>query len=139
MTAIIASASMQPDNANRTPSPPLPAGVRDIFTDAIRFWETRRVAYNVLLTAVVIAWVAITWPHFLAAMTLQSLAFLIVLAVAANLCYTAAYVADIPMQFSAFQPGWRRWRRGLWLAGTLFAILLENYWIADEIYPYVYH
>lgn len=130
---------MRPDDANRTPSPPLPPGVRDIFTDAIRFWEIRRVAYNVLLAAVVIAWVAITWPHFLAAMTLQSLAFLIVLAVAANLCYTAAYVADIPMQFSAFQPSWRRWRWGLWLAGTLFAILLENYWIADEIYPYVYH
>jgi hypothetical protein len=25
----------------------------------------------------------------------------------------------------------------VWLAGTPFAVLLENYWIADEIYPYV--
>ena len=113
-----------------------PPSVRDILTDAIRFWEIRRVAYNVLLTAVVIAWVALTWPHFLGAMTLQSLALLVVLAVLANLCYTAAYVADIPMQFSAFRPSWCRWRWGLWLAGTLFAILIENYWIADEIYPY---
>jgi hypothetical protein len=24
---------------------------------------------------------------------------------------------------------------GLWLIGTLFAIVVENYWIADEIYP----
>ena len=49
----------------------------------------------------------------------------------------AAYIADIPMQTSALRPSWRRWRWGLWLAGTLFAILIENYWIADEIYPYV--
>jgi hypothetical protein len=35
------------------------------------------------------------------------------------------------------------WRRletstmGLWLVGTLLAIVFENYWIADEIYPFV--
>ena len=42
-----------------------------------------------------------------------------------------------PMQISYFQPKWRRWRWALWFAGTLFAILLENYWIVDEVYPYV--
>jgi hypothetical protein len=25
----------------------------------------------------------------------------------------------------------------LWLMGMLFAIVFENYWIADEIYPFV--
>ena len=30
-----------------------------------------------------------------------------------------------------------RWRWALWLGGALFAVLLANYWIADEIYPYV--
>lgn len=29
----------------------------------------------------------------------------------------------------------RRWVP--WLLGALFAILLENYWIAGEIYPFV--
>ncbi len=32
---------------------------------------------------------------------------------------------------------WRRWRWGLFTIGTLFAIVLANYWIADEIYSYV--
>jgi hypothetical protein len=27
----------------------------------------------------------------------------------------------------------QRW--GLWILGTLFAFVLANYWIADEIYP----
>jgi hypothetical protein len=31
----------------------------------------------------------------------------------------------------------RRQRSVLWVIGTLFAILLANYWIADEIYPFV--
>ncbi len=33
---------------------------------------------------------------------------------------------------------WERRRRwGVWLAGTVFALLPANCWIADEIYPYV--
>ncbi|HVB08568.1 MAG TPA: hypothetical protein VNF00_06430 [Candidatus Acidoferrales bacterium] len=63
---------------------------------------------------------------------------LLVLAMLANLCYCTAYVADLPVQYSSFRDLWRRWRWGLWLTGTLFAILLANYWIADEIYSFVH-
>jgi hypothetical protein len=31
----------------------------------------------------------------------------------------------------------KRQRWGLWVIGTLFAVLLANYWIVDEIYPFV--
>jgi hypothetical protein len=120
-------------------SPPVSesfAVVRGIITDAITYWETRRIVYNLLLTAVVIAWLVFTWPHFREDMTLHSLVLMLVLAVMANVCYCAAYLADIPMQCSSFRTGWLRWRWGLWLAGTLFAILVANYWIVDEIYPY---
>ena len=51
----------------------------------------------------------------------------------ANLCYSAVYLAEIPLLESSTKWAKRRW--GLWLAGMLFAILIENYWIADEIYP----
>jgi hypothetical protein len=113
--------------------------------NALRYWEARRLIYNVLLAAVALAWLAFTWPHFRPAVHLMwvppgeqhtVLALLTVLALSANICYTAAYLVDIPLQVSFAAP-WRRRRWVLWLAGTLFAILLENYWIADEIYPYV--
>jgi hypothetical protein len=94
--------------------------------------------YNALLCLVVAAWVIATWPHFRPAMTLQSLLLLALLGLIANLCYCAAYLIDLPMQGLA--PGvafWSRQRWALWSIGTLFAIVLANYWIVDEIYPFV--
>ncbi len=110
---------------------------RKILTDAIHYWEPRRIAYNVILSLVVIAWIAISWPHFRPIVKFESLVLLAVLAVWANICYCAAYLVDCPMQFSFFRQRWQRWRWGLWTGGMLFAILLANYWIADEIFPYV--
>jgi|HubBroStandDraft_6_1064221.scaffolds.fasta_scaffold189461_1 hypothetical protein len=122
-----------------TPSPSLtnsPSGpFRPILSDAIHFWEPRRLYYNLVLTAAAFTWVAATWPHFRPAFTLVSLPPLTVLALLANVCYCAAYLVDIPMQQSTLSTAWKRYRWILWLVGTLFALLLANYWIADEIYP----
>jgi len=104
--------------------------------DAARFWEPRRIAYNLVLAAVVVAWLTLTWPHFRSALVLQSLLYLLGLAAMANVCYSVAYLADILRQSSPFRVRWRRHKWALWLAGTILAILLECYWIADEIYPY---
>jgi len=116
---------------------PQPGPWRCIFTNAIRYWERGRVGYNLILAAVVIGWLVLTWPHFRPAFTWPSLAALLVLAVFANVCYCAAYFTDVAMQLSSFRDIWRRRRWVLWLTGTLFAILLTNYWIADEIYSFV--
>jgi hypothetical protein len=107
------------------------------FADAIRFWELRRIPYNLLLTAVVVGWIVKTWPHFRPVMRLHSLLLLSILALLANLCYCAAYLVDVPMQFSPVAALWRQRRWAVWLVGTLFALLFEYYWIADEIYPSV--
>jgi hypothetical protein len=114
-----------------------PGQLRGILDDAIRYWESRRLAYNLVLTVVVVAWVASTWPHFRGALTLESLLALVILATLANVCYCAAYLVDIPLQYSSFCLVWRRRRWGLWLTGMLFAVALANYWIVDEIYPNV--
>ena len=106
-------------------------------TNAARFWEPGRVLYNAILTVIVLLWLALAWPHFRPAITLGALEALAVLALAANLCYCAAYLPDVFMQALLPIESLRRFRRGLWLLGTLFAILIANYWIADEIYPYV--
>ena len=105
--------------------------------DAARFWEPRRLLYNLLLLAVVLLWVMNTWPHFRPAITLQSLGIMIVLALLANLCYCAGYLAEILIQNVTSGVAWQRQRWAVWVVGTLLAILFENYWIADEIYPFV--
>ena len=108
---------------------------RGFLADATRFWEPRRLLYNFALTTVTVAWFVASWPHFRPALKLSSLLPLTVLALLANVCYSAAYLVDIPMQHSSLSTVWRHWRWGLWLLGTLFALLLASYWINDEIYP----
>src|SRR5579872_4703191 len=103
--------------------------------DAARFWERQRLWYNGVLLLIVVLWVVLTWPHFRPAMNLVALGKMTVLALLANVCYSAGYVAEFFMQAAARQTIWRRVRWSLWTVGMLFAILLENYWIADEIYP----
>jgi hypothetical protein len=110
------------------PAPPIPRRRHP-------FWEPARLLYNLALTAAAIFWLAATWPHFRPALTFTSLLPVSVLGFLANVCYCAAYLVDIPMQRSAQSAVWKRRRWILWLAGTLFALLLANYWIADEIYP----
>ena len=110
---------------------------RGLLADAIRYWEPRRIVYNLVLAAVVLAWIVLSWPHFRPALALSSLPPMVFLALVANVCYCAAYLVDISFQDSSLGAVWKRRRWGLWLLGTLLAILLANYWIADEIYPFV--
>jgi hypothetical protein len=123
-----------PSQTQEIPAQPL----RELFANAVRFWEPGRLLYNGLLCLVVVVWVIATWPHFRPAMRLQSLLLLAALGLIANLCYCAAYLIDLPMQrLAPGAPFWRRQRWALWFIGTLFATVLANYWIVDEIYPFV--
>lgn len=120
-----------------TPSPDLsssPSGsFRALLADAARFWEPRRLLYNFILLVVTFSWIVATWPHFRPALTLTSLFLMSILALLANTCYSAAYLLDIPFRLSSTASR-NRLRWGLWILGTLFAVVLANYWIADEIY-----
>jgi len=104
------------------------------FAQAARFWEPLRIAYNLALVGVVFSWVVATWPHFRPALSFSSLLPMSVLALIANVLYSAAYLVDLPLQQAARKfLGSGRWI--LWTVGTLFAIVLSSYWIVDEIYP----
>ena len=111
---------------------------RGLMKDAVRYWEVRRVIYNAALFAVCVVWLVATWPHFRPAFAWWAVPPMAFLALVANICYSAAYLVDIPMQQSSMGKVWRNRRWGLWVAGTVFAIVLANYWIADEIYPDVH-
>jgi hypothetical protein len=123
--------------ANTTAASPgaAPPPFRELLADASRYWEPRRIGYNVALAAIVLGWVVYTWPAFRSAATWQSLLLLFVLAVLANACYCAAYLVDLPMQYSAYRDRWRRRRWALWVLGTLFAAAIACYWIGDEVFP----
>ena len=110
---------------------------RLLLDDALRYWERRRIGYNLVLAAIVIGWGVFTWPHFRPALALVPMLRLFVLAVIANVLYCAAYLVDLPMQTSSYREVWRRRRWALWWIGTLFAAALTYYWIGDEIYPHV--
>jgi hypothetical protein len=118
--------------------PPEPQRFRPALAEAGKYWEHRRITYNAILAGVVIVWVMATWPHFQPAFTWPTLLPLLGLAAIANVCYSAAYVVEIPMQLSAFAASWRNRRWTVWALGMVFAFVLTNYWIADEIYPYIH-
>ncbi|MGP8033183.1 MAG: hypothetical protein ACLPQ6_03475 [Steroidobacteraceae bacterium] len=127
-----------PERTSTSSSPgsaPPPFG--EVFTDALRYWEPLRIGYNGVLALVVLGWIVFTWPHFRSALTWGSLLALFVLAVLANVCYCAAYLIDVPVQYSSYRTSWRRRRWVLWLIGVIFAAIIAFYWVADEIYPAV--
>src|ERR1051326_6423687 len=99
------------------------------FLDAAHFWEARRLWYNPALGLVGGLWVVLTWPHFRPAFNLVALGKMLVLALLANVCYCAAYIAEFFMQAALALSSWRPVRRALWVLGMLIALMLENYWI----------
>ena len=103
--------------------------------EAARFWEPRRLWYSAILFAIVLLWVVLTWPHFRAALNWADLGRMTILGLLANLCYCAAYVAEFFIQGALPAKFCRRARYAVWIAGMLLAIVVTNYWIADEIYP----
>ena len=118
-----------------TPPPSLerhgPVGADDTLRDAARWWEPRRVLYNAALGALLVR----TWARISPELTGPNVLRLGVLALLANVCYSAAYLVDFPVQ-AAFDGAARtRWRWVIWTAGSLFAALFETYWYLDEILP----
>ena len=104
--------------------------------NAWRYWERRRLAYNGALILLTLGWLVFTWPHFRPAFNFRAAGALVVLAVLANLGYSAAYIVEAMTPFAPVRAIGLRGRNFLWLVGTLFALALEMYWIADEIYPH---
>ncbi len=94
---------------------------RAILDDAIRYWELRRIGYNLILTIIVLI---VDLAGCRGALIVHELPGLIVLAVLANVCYCAGYVPDVLIQLSSFRSLWLKVRPLLFGAGTLFAALV---------------
>jgi hypothetical protein len=101
--------------------------LRDYFTDAIRFWEPRRLIYNLALAAIVIAYFVSGYPGSKGVLSIDFGLALFLLAVVANIAYCAAYLADIFVQASGFRDIWQRMRWVLFVLGTLVAAIITRF------------
>jgi hypothetical protein len=100
--------------------------LRESTTDAIHYWEPRRLIYNTVLAAIVLLYFAMSYPASKAQLTLNTAQAVFLLAVLANVAYCAAYLADIFAQISGYREQWQRYRWILLLIGILFAGIITR-------------
>lgn len=109
--------------------------VRESLTDAIRYWEPRRLAYNGVLASVVLIYFGLSYPASRTALSLNLALSVFLLAVLANVAYCAAYLADIFAQSSGYQNEWRRYRWVVFVVGLLFAAILTRFFALGMFSP----
>lgn len=94
------------------------------FTDAVGYWEPKRILYNLILFALVM----ICWGEDIISTRpgewLGVAAVLFFFAVFANLLYCAAYPIDVALQMSPLRDIWTHTRWMLFAAGTTLAGVL---------------
>jgi len=101
--------------------------MRESFTDAIRFWEPRRLIYNLALGLVVIVYFVVGYPASKATLSADFALLIFLLAVIANVAYCAAYLVDIFVQASGYREIWQRSRWLLFAVGTAFAAIITRF------------
>jgi hypothetical protein len=100
---------------------------RELITDALRYWELRRVAYNALLGLIVLGHFLASWPASRSSVTINGLLGMFLLTVLANVAYSVVYVVDMFIQLSGFRASRRRWRSMLLVVGFAFAGVLTHF------------
>jgi hypothetical protein len=102
--------------------------IRGAVTEAIRYWEPRRIAYNAVLAAIALAYFWHGYPGSRQVVSADGILALFLLVVLANAAYCAAYIVDLFVQMSGFRERWRSYRRVLFGIGLLFAGILVRFW-----------
>src|SRR4051812_22717405 len=100
-------------------------------TSGIRYWEKRRIFYNLALTLPSLVGY-MTWSELPAAVddirhlnTFQVIGLFALSAVAANVCYTFCYTLEFLFGCDDPSSRWLRYRRRVaFVSGTLLAMLL---------------
>ena len=99
------------------------ATIRESITDSIRYWEPRRIVYNLLLAITVAIYYVRGLPSSKTALTVDFVLILFVLAVLANI----AYFVDIFAQRSGFRESWRSKRWILFSVGMILAVIFTRF------------
>ncbi len=101
--------------------------------DALRYWEPRRWFYNLLLGAIVVGHLLAAWPASRSALTVDGVLRLFLLAVLANVAYSAVYIADLFMQIGGLHASRARWRWPLLVVGFAFAAVLAHFFSVAQL------
>jgi hypothetical protein len=101
--------------------------LRESVTDAIRYWEPRRIAYNGVLAAIVLTYFGLNYPASRSTLSLNLVLSVFLLAVLANVVYCAAYPVDIFVSASSYREQWRKYRRVIFMIGVLFAAIITRF------------
>ncbi len=125
---------MSADNSGQQ-QPSLGARVREAITDGLRYWEPRRIAYNAVLAAIVMGYFIANWSYAISVVSFDGVLTVFLLAVLANIAYSAAYVGDVFVQISGLREAWHKWRWVLWLIGTTFAAILTRFFAMGFFTP----
>ena len=104
--------------------------LRGMVTDALRYWEPRRLLYNGLLAGIVVVLFSLNWPVSRQDLGFNNVLGLFLLAVLSNVAYCAAYPVDLFLQISHFREQRRFWRTGVLTVGFAFAAVLTYFFSA---------
>ena len=105
-------------------------------TDALRYWEPRRIVYNLVLAAITLA---TAWPSLGSESlppVLPAAITLFLLAAVANVLYSIAYPIDVFIQASEFREVWLKFRWLLFFCGL--AVGMAAAWLATNFYLFSY-
>jgi hypothetical protein len=100
---------------------------RESVTGAIRYWEPRRLVYNMVLAAIVLIYFGINYPSSRSFLSIDSVLFLFLLVVLANVAYCAAYPVEIFVCASSYGDQWRKHRWVIFMVGLLFAAIITRF------------
>ena len=101
--------------------------LRESVTDAIRYWEPRRLVYNAVLAGIVLIYFGIYYPATKSFLSIDSVLFLFLLVVLANVAYCAAYPVDIFVSASSYRDRWQKHRWVVFAIGLLFAAIIARF------------
>jgi len=113
--------------AGAPPDAPPRSKLAELAADAVRYWELRRLFYNMVLATVVLIHLVSAWPGSMPLLTRDRVLVTFMLAVAANILYCAAYPVDLFVQFAGLRATWSRLRWILWTVGTVFAATITHF------------
>jgi hypothetical protein len=128
---MVSDKDLDADVSSRPPT--VLAQLRELVTDALRYWELRRLFYNALLALVVLGHFIAAWPASRTSVDFDNALGVFLLAVAANVAYSVVYVPDVFIQFSGFRASRARWRLVFLVVGFAFAAVLTHFFSASGL------